>query len=502
MTLAILTSRANVGIYAPKVSVEVHITHGKPIFSIVGLPETAVKESRDRVRSALINSGFDFPMQRITVNLAPADLPKEGGRFDLAIALGILAACGLIPQHNLQYYEFSGELALSGELKAFNGALLFSMATAQTGRALIVPIDNAVEAAVVENSQVYGATHLLEVYQHLLEPCLKKTDRPSLIEATQPKQDLADVYGQPQAKRALIIAAAGGHHLLFIGPPGTGKTLLANRLLGLLPPLTDSEALENAAIRSLAGLPFQNHIWQQRPFRSPHHTASSVALVGGGSPPKPGEISLAHHGVLFLDELPEFNRSVLEALREPLEAGIITIARAAQRAEFPAQVQLIAAMNPCPCGYHDTFGKTCRCSLEQIKRYQQRLSGPFLDRIDLHVSLKPVSHQLLLQAHQNRFSSEQSSRLLKTQVINAQNRQLKRQQKLNNRLSPAELKCHCHLDSTSQALLEQALSTWQLSARAVHRLLRVARTIADLMDAPQIDSQHVSEALSYRCITV
>ncbi len=500
MTLAILTSRVNVGIHAPEVSVEVHITHGKPSFSIVGLPEMAVKESRDRVRSALINSGFDFPLQRITVNLAPADLPKEGGRFDLAIALGILAACGLIPQKNLDAYEFSGELALSGQLKAFNGALLFSIATAQRGRALMLPVDNAIEAAVVENSHVYGAATLLDVYQHLLTPTLKKTPRPTLIEPIEFEHDLADVYGQAQAKRALVIAAAGGHHLLLVGPPGTGKTLLANRLLGLLPPLTDKEALENAAIGSLAGLAFQDATWKQRPFRSPHHTASSVALVGGGSPPKPGEISLAHHGVLFLDELPEFNRSVLEALREPLEAGTITISRAAQRAEFPACFQLIAAMNPCPCGYHDTFGKACRCSPEQIKRYQQRLSGPFLDRIDLHVRLKPVSHYLLLQAHQNNSNLEPSSSAIKSQVIKARLAQCLRQQKLNHALVQAELKSHCHLDASSQVLLAQALSTWQLSARAVHRLLRVARTIADLANRPEIASQHLTEALSYRCL--
>lgn len=501
MPLAILKSRATVGIRALEVSVEIHITHGNPNFSIVGLPETVVKESRDRVRSALINSGFDFPQQRITVNLAPADLPKEGGRFDLPIALGILAACGLIRLEALKRYEFAGELALSGQLKAFNGALLFSMATHACQRRFILPSVNAPEAAIPKGSEIYGAPHLLAVYRHLTGQAPLAREPPPLFTKTPPTAtDLSTVIGQAPAKRALLIAASGGHHLLFIGPPGTGKTLLAHCLIALLPPLNDAEALEIAAIQSLAGQTFCIDHWQQRPFRAPHHTASSAALVGGGSSIRPGEISLAHHGVLFLDELPEFNRAVLEALREPLEAGLITISRASQQIEFPARFQLIAAMNPCPCGYANTREQPCRCSPAQIKRYQHRLSGPFLDRFDMHVVLKPLPHQALLQAHQNANLNEDTTANLKKHVSACRQRQWQRQQKLNNGLDLHELQRFCHLDPSGQQLLAQALTHWHLSARAVHRLLRLSRTIADFANCDAILPQHVAEALNYRCL--
>lgn len=497
MTSAHLISRAFHGIRAPEVSVEVHITRGRHYFSIVGLPETAVKESRDRVRAALINSGFDFPMQRIIVNLAPADLPKEGGRFDLPIALGILMACGALTKNATEGYEFAGELSLAGELKPFKGSLLFAMATTAMQRRLIVPLSNAEEAAVVENSQVYGADTLLSVYQHLTQHApLSRIARPIDQTKPLPKLDMVDVIGQVQAKRALLIAASGGHHILMIGPPGTGKTMLASRLGPLLPPLTETEAIELAAIRSLSGHEFQARTWRLRPFRAPHHTSSSIALVGGSSPPKPGEISLAHQGVLFLDELPEFPRSVLEALREPLESGTITISRAAQQAEFPARFQLIAAMNPCPCGYANTPGKTCHCSVEQIRRYQHRLSGPLLDRIDLHIHVKPVSAHLMLNARPP-FTEASSDQL--TQIVaHARNLQQQRQQKLNSALGSNDVMLHCWLDSAGHALLKTALDRWQLSGRTTHRVLRVARTIADLSGHQSIQTDDLAEALLYR----
>lgn len=501
MSLASLISRANVGIDAPEVRIEVHITHGKSLFSIVGLPETAVKESRERVRSALINSGFDFPMQRITVNLAPADLPKEGGRFDLPIALGILAACGVLPRGACDTYEFAGELSLSGRLKAFSGALLLAKATARCDRSLILPLDNAAEAAMPLNSQAYGAATLVAVYQHLCgQSLLTRANRPMPANvASDTNLELTDVIGQTQAKRALLIAASGGHHMLMAGPPGTGKTMLATRLLGLLPPMSETEALEVAAIRSLTGQAFHADQWRQRPFRSPHHTASSIALVGGSSPPRPGEISLAHQGVLFLDELPEFSRQVLEALREPLESAVITISRAALQAEFPARFQLVAAMNPCPCGYANSVVTPCRCSVDQIKRYQNRLSGPFLDRIDLHLYLKPLPQHMLLQAQSGTSSlASDSSSQLRQVVVAARQHQYQRQTKLNQLLSAAELKTFCRLDSASQKILKKALDHWPLSGRAIHRILRVTRTIADLAACETIQEEHVSEALNYR----
>ncbi len=495
MSLAILNSRAQVGIDAPPVVVEVHIANGLPGLSIVGLPELAVRESKDRVRGALINSQFEFPARRITINLAPADLPKEGGRFDLPIALGILAASGQLPLAALAAHEFLGELALSGELRPVNGILPAALAARDAGHTLIIPQQNAIEASLVTNLAAHTATHLLEVCRHLtglqqLE-LLQKNHNLPLPETL---LDLAEVKGQQQARRALEVAAAGGHALLFIGPPGTGKSMLASRLPGILPPLTDEEGLESAAIASVAQRPFDPACWQRRPFRAPHHTASGVALVGGGSKPRPGEISLAHNGVLFLDELPEFDRSVLEVLREPMESGHITISRAAQQADYPASFQLIAAMNPCPCGYLGDGSSRCHCTAEQVARYRNRLSGPLLDRIDMHVEVPrqpPDPHQVAPPPGE---SSAQVAR----RVALAIERQLTRQGRRNHALDVKQLEQHARPDSAGRQLLHQAIERLGLSMRAYHRIMKVARTIADLEGSTQMDPRHISEAIGYR----
>lgn len=499
MSLAVLKSRALAGMEAPPVNVEVHLANGLPNFTIVGLPETEVKEARDRVRAALQNGGFELPIKRITVNLAPADLPKESGRFDLPIALGILAASGQIPGDQLDAYEFAGELSLSGQLQPIRGALAmaFAMQLGAGGseRGFILPMANADEAALLGAARIFPALSLLQVCGHFAshQPEARLTrHRPHPQLALPEFADFCDVKGQQHAKRALEIAGAGAHSLLLIGPPGAGKTMLASRLGGVLPPMTDDEALETAAVQSLCGS-FEIGNWRVRPFRSPHHTASGVALVGGGSVPRPGEISLAHHGVLFLDELPEFDRRVLEVLREPLESGRITISRAARQADFPARFQLVAAMNPCPCGYLGHATKQCRCSPEAVLRYQGRISGPLLDRIDLQVEVGAMAPDEL-----SAKGSAESSATIRERVARANRTQLLRQDKPNQQLTTREIDRHCKLDATGETLLRTAMLRLDWSARAYHRVLKVARSIADLADAPAIAAPHVAEAIQYR----
>jgi magnesium chelatase family protein len=498
MALAIVYSRASKGIDAPLVTVEVHLSNGMPIMNMVGLAEAAVKESKDRVRSAIINANFEFPIRRMTINLAPADLPKEGGRFDLPIALGILAASGQISMEKLRDYEFTGELALSGELRAVKGVLPMVLAAYKSNRQLIVPEQNSHEAALVPKAHVFKAAHLLEVCAHLQNSKILPACEANPFDKKKKNQfDMSDVKGQIQAKRALEIAAAGQHSLLFIGPPGTGKTMLASRLTSILPEMREQAAFETAAIASVSHTGFDVTQWRQIPFRSPHHSSSSVALVGGGRPIKPGEISLAHHGVLFLDELPEFQRHVLECLREPLESGCITISRASYQTIFPAQFQLIAAMNPCPCGNSGNEKEYCRCSDDQIKRYLGRISAPLLDRIDMHVTVARLSADVLMNLESN---NNETSDCIRQRVKAAQEIQFKRQEKFNTQLSVPELDSFSRMDNQAQDLLNQATRTLHFSARVYHRVMKVARTIADLQNSEKIGAAHLGEALNFRCL--
>ncbi len=496
MSLAIVQSRAQLGIDAPSVTIETFLSGGLPSFSVVGMPETAVRESKDRVRSAIICSGLSYPQERITVSLAPADMRKTGGRFDLAIALGILVAQRVIDSDAVADAEFLGELGLNGDVRSVPGVLPAAIKARVAGHRMYVPAENAIEAALA-GAEVYPVEDLAQIVTHFhgseaisrLNP-IRRDPGPT------GQADLSDVKGQAHAKRALEIAAAGGHNLLFVGPPGTGKSMLARRLSGILPSMSSAEALETAAVESTLGIQIDMARWRVRPFRSPHHTASAAALVGGGSEPRPGEASRAHNGVLFLDELPEFNRNVLEVLREPLEAGELTISRAGRQAEFPARFQLVAAMNPCPCGYLGDSQGDCRCSADRVTAYRAKISGPLLDRIDMHVGVGRLPNAIL----RSDGPCGESSPEVADRVKRARARQLDRSGVCNARLEGERLARHCEIDEACWELLETAAERFGLSARSHQRILRVARTIADLAGAEKIRHRDVAEALSLRIL--
>ena len=493
MTVATVASRALAGIDAPEVTVEVHLGPGLPAFHIVGLPDAEVREARDRVRAALNHAHFEFPARRITVNLAPAELPKDSSRFDLPIALGILAASGQLSPEALAGHEFAGELSLTGELRAVRGALAMALSARSAGRAFVLPEGNAPQAALAEGAKILPAKSLLEVVAHLADEARLPEYCASTPAISPTYPDFNEVKGQQQAKRALEVAAAGGHSVLMIGPPGTGKSMLAARFPGILPPMTEGESLEVAAVHSVSINGFEAARWGQRPFRAPHHSASAAALVGGGTLPRPGEISLAHHGVLFLDELPEFDRDVLEALREPIESGRVAISRAARQVQFPARFQLVAAMNPCPCGHCGDRSNRCRCTPERIARYRGRVSGPLADRIDIKLEVPaPTEGELVAPA------ASESSAAVAVRVAHARDVQLLRQGKANALLGTREIDRHCAIGREAGELLRHALARLLLSARAYHRVLRVARSIADLAGAAAISAEHVAEAIQYR----